>query len=230
MRDSRNKKTEYLLSEIGEIDDKFLLEAENYRPQRRLLLYRPLIAAACVCCFVAIVLTAVIRGGVLGKNASVENDKVNSSLKEDTNEQYSEAVTESTSEPMQRSIDLLCSTYSSNQKSYGSFGELERESGKTYILWRHVDGGRIFISRALTDTEVNYIAKHAGLGQSVGASSPELEFNVWILRGDGSIISPYLIGSGGNVGSALFDYEAEIMPEEELISLIEQVLASSTQN
>ena len=199
MNGDKKRKSEYLLSEIGEIDDKFLLEAENYRPQRRLLRHRPIIAAACVCCFIAIVLTAVLRGGLLGKNVSAESVNASSGLlNDDKNELYSEAFTEAVVETpidvVLHDFDALLSSLD-ERRGYGSFAEIEREQEKTYILWRAVEGGRIFISRPLTSDEAEYISEHVGLGESVGESSPTLKFNVWILRGDGSIISPYLIGS-----------------------------------
>lgn len=228
MRDSKRKKAEYLLSEIGEIDDKFLLEAENYRPQKRLLRHRAFIAVACLCCFVVIVMSAILRNGIISNNSKGEsieipNSEANNSINKG-DEASSEESLFSDVEQTKSGFDLLLALQSNGRYGYDSFESIKREQGKTYILWQGVEGGRIFMSRAFSKDEDEYINEKLGAGDSVGESSPSLEFYVWILRGDGSIVSPYLKDNKGNIANALFEYEAEIMPQEDLIEFIAKIL------
>ena len=80
-------------------------------------------------------------------------------------------------------------------------------------------------SRNLTKNEVSRIHNLLGKGESVGASSPDLLCRVWLVCGDGIVLSPYLKNTDGNKGHAvLFDYEAEILPSSDLISCISDIL------
>ncbi len=251
----KKRKSEYLLSEIGGIDESFLAEAESYRKKRYPAWIKPLVAAACACLFVAGVLTTVLnKGGVFDNNVGMEaapdrNDMIEGNKNEANVDKSTEATPDFEPEEVRKiGFDALLSSQTeyidgdsltddgtreqakTYVVGYDSFEEVRRDHGETYILWRHVDGGKLFMSRALEESEIEAINQSLGIGQAVGAESPTLEFNIWILRGDGSVISPYLIGSGGNIGSTLFDYEAEIIPQESLIGIIGEILADKPQN
>ena len=234
----KKRKSEYLLSELGGIDESFLVEAESYRKKRDHKWLKPLVAVACACVFVVGVMVSVPR---LDKNLSAESvNNSNVSLKGDKDNAYLEAATEADPEMTEAGaesepevsrfgFDALLSSQE-GYFIYDSFFDVPREQGKTYILWQHIDGGKLFMSRPLDDGEVESMNKRLGIGEPVGADSPTREFNVWILRGDGSVVSPYLVGSSGNIGKSLFDYEAEIIPQDQLISLIAKILADKPQN
>lgn len=237
----KKRKSEYLLDEIGGIDESFLVEAESYRKKRDHKWLKPLVAVACACVFVAVMFAALPRIKVFDKSASMESVlETNELLKGDKDNAYLEAATEAGPEMTEAGaepepevsrfgFDELLSSQD-GYFIYDSFSHVQRERGKTYILWQHIDGGKLFMSRPLEDGEVESMNKRLGIGEPVGAESPTREFNIWILRGDGSIISPYLVGSEGNIGSTLFDYEAEIIPQDQLISLIAKILADKPQN
>ena len=81
------------------------------------------------------------------------------------------------------------------------------------------------MSRALTKDEVDQIYRSIGKGTKVGDTSPSPDCHVWVLCGNGEVLSPYLLASAGNVGNAeLFDYNAELIPSEQLISCIADIL------
>ena len=61
MSDKR-RKSEYLLSEIGNIDEDVVYEAENYRKKRNPVWLKPLVACACVC-ILAVGALGVMMGG-----------------------------------------------------------------------------------------------------------------------------------------------------------------------
>lgn len=230
----KKRKSEYLLSEIGGIDESFLIEAEGYRKKRNPVWLKPLVAVACACVFVAIAFTALPRVDVFDKNASMESaDGPTVSVQVNKDDLHYEVVTEAAADAEPEVYLFGFDALLSSQEGYSGYdklSEIPREQGKTYILWQHVDGGKLFMSRPLEKSEVESISKRLGIGSPVGANSPTREFNIWILRGDGSVISPYLVGNSGNIGNALFDYEAEIIPQDQLISLIAKILADKPQN
>ena len=62
-------------------------------------------------------------------------------------------------------------------------------------------------------------------GTPVGESPQALSYRVWIVMGDGSVVTPHLKPSDGNVGSAeLFDYNAELIPSQAFNSQISEIL------
>ena len=48
--------------------------------------------------------------------------------------------------------------------------------------------------------------------------------SVWVLDGKGNVSTPYLKTSRGNIGCEIFDYEAEIIPDERLVDCISDIL------
>ncbi len=105
MSDKR-RKSEYLLSEIGGIDEGFLAEAENYRRKNPVWL-KPLVACACACLLVVGALGVMMSGNFMAKgeasmdnvpeNNMAPNRDVNSSV-QNKNESASEVVGEMISE------------------------------------------------------------------------------------------------------------------------------------
>ena len=66
MSDKR-RKSEYLLSEIGGIDESFLAEADSYRKRKSPVWLKPLVAAACACILVVGALGAIMGGKLMTK-------------------------------------------------------------------------------------------------------------------------------------------------------------------
>ena len=219
MKDNK-KKTEYLLDGIGGIDDKFLLEAESYKAKRKSRVPLSAIAACLVVCLTAaIIMTANV--GVFD-NASGKSEDVMENEPDKEMAETGASVDNSTETYSE--LDLIFLSCIEKYQDYSALGELPAENGKTYIIWQYTESGRIFISRPLDSSELEALDKYFGEGEPVGDRSPSHKFNVWILKSDGVIVSPYLMESAGNVGNSLFEYEAELIPCEEFISLIEEIL------
>lgn len=219
MRPDKKRKTEYLLSELGEIDDKLLIDALSYRPARK----RPqlaVIAACFILCLTFIFAAAVGLRTANKKNADGADTGTRSpEVNIGDNESYENPEAD-------RKLDMIFLSCISDTRYQGheSVDELPCEKGKTYVVWQHVESGRIFLSSPLTDSQVKALDKHLGEGDSVGESSPDLECRVWILTSEGLLISPYLRETVGNVSDSFFDYEAEIIPCEEFVDLISRIL------
>lgn len=197
MRD-RKEKVEKLLSEIGEIDDRLLCEAVNYKPSR-MRSYRLGLIAACLvlACFFAIAMPF-IRAAL------------------DVN-------TNSDGEPYTVTLDSELSSGSVHATRYESLESLSY-FGSPSLVWQDGESGDIYVCE-LSSTQLVRLQRELGRGKSVGDASLDLDCKVWVLDGKGNVRSPYLKNSLGNEGIALFDYEPEIIPSEKFIECVSEILS-----
>ena len=206
---NKMKKAAFLLDEIGNVSDVYLQEALTY--QKTNFFAQPWVAA--VACILAVVL---IGGGVL---ISPLINIFDGAGKEDIPKQ------EATNEPLPSTLDsflvanreaLNCTAVEKTDITY---------FGSTYLVLQYEGDKTLWRSRNLTAVEVDRILNMVGKGDSVGATSPDLLCRVWLVCEDGTVLSPYLKNTDGNRGHAvLFDYEAEILPSDSLISCISDIL------
>jgi hypothetical protein len=105
---------------------------------------------------------------------------------------------------------------------YDSFDELSYV-GVATLVWQYEDSGEIY-ALALTDYQLSLIESRLGRGQSAGESSPELSCRVWIFDGRGNVKTPYLKNENGNVGCTVFDFEAEIIPDDAFVKCISDII------
>lgn len=209
MRPNNNRKKEILFRAIGEIDDRLLHEAAVYRPQERSVLPRVLLIAATLSLAMALSVGAFL--------VSLRNDEGNATP--DAPNRNEEIET--------NGLDavLLNARERADYTTVESAEALDYFSGNAYVVWQYEDSQTLCLSRALTDKEVNELTAQIDQGTEVGEVSPALSCKVWILLGDGTVVSPYLKSSAGNTASGvLFDYNAELMPTERLNSCISKIL------
>ena len=196
MRD-RKEKIEYLLQEIGEIDDRLLDEAVTYKPSR-VKTYRIGLIAACLAlvCFLSIVTP-------LMKNlARIDGEKDEESGVVDLD-----------------GVLLLNSTYVTKTDI-----EMIACFGAPRLVWQNVQSGEVSVCY-LSDGELKSLQRELGKGADVGEVSPKLDFLVWVLDGEGRVRSPYLKDTPGNEGCTVFDYDAEIMPTDRFIECVSDILS-----
>lgn len=210
------KKAEYLLDEIGEIDDKLLAEAVSYRPARRAP--RFVLIAACIALSVIFTVSSVIMLQRVSSGLMGIFDNNN-------HEPHANAPTEkppANSNPL--SLDaVLTDARDKGHTILSTESEIPYRDGNAYIVWQYV-GEKEYYASVLTDAELTAIEKNLGSGEEVGQTSPELECMVWIVTGDGAVISPYLKDTYGNMGISVFDYCAEIYPTQDFINYISAIL------
>lgn len=210
---SKNQKAEYLFSAIGEIDDRLLEEAVSYRrPARRKKYWIPVLAA-CLAVFFAISSTLtlavatpiglLILSSIGGSNSSAPQ------VPEQAPEHYA-------------SLDQLLEAQKEGSLTYLSADELTY-FGEPSIIWQYEEGGEYCVA-PIEEYELSEIKARMGRGREVGESSPDSELRVWICDGKGNVRSPYLKNSAGNTDSAVFDYEAEIIPDEDFVECISDIL------
>ena len=207
MKRTNAEKTKYLFRAIGEIDDRLVQEAAFYRPQRSVL-SRVMLIAACLSLSL-----------VLSVGAFLLTDRRDSAK--------DEATPPASETPALTNLDslLLDRRDSASYTTVLSAEEIDLFSGEVRVVWQYADSDTLCVSRALSDREFATLTAHLGSGTSVGEVSPALSCKVWIALGDGTVVSPYLRSSAGNTDTALFDYNAEILPDQSFISCISEILA-----
>ncbi len=206
------KKAEYLLDEIGEIDDDILAEAISYRPARRAPRFA-LIAACITLSIVLILSSAVVLSKVSsGLNGIFDSDRNNS---------------QNNTPPMSDGAPVSLDTVMISAKDKGhtvlsSESEIPYRDGNAYIVWQYVGEIEYYVS-SLTNAQLAELEKKLG-GDEVGQTSPELECMVWMVTDNGEVISPYLKDTYGNRGISVFDYCAEIYPTQDFINYVSAII------
>ena len=208
MKAQNKAKIAYLFREIGEVDDALVQEALVYRPKRtaipRVLMVAACLAMSFLLCFGLVVISMRVK---------------------DSGGQMKPSTEEA---PVADSLDqlLLSQADSGSYTTLQSVKEADFFGGCGYVVWQYADSTELCVSRALTDAELNRLTREVGRGTSVGEQSPSLTCRVWLILGNGEVISPYLKESAGNRGYAeLFDYDAELLPNDEFISCVSDILS-----
>ncbi len=208
----KRKKALYLLREIGNIDDRLVQEALLYRAGRASP--RVLLVAACIAMSLLLVLGTFAVSMMSRKGEDSDAPQGGAPMQDHT--QRVEAL----DEMLVSSRDSIAYTTVTSQS------ELEFFDGKAYVVWQYADSTGYCVSRALTAAEADALIRSAEGGSDVGINSPDPQCRVWILLGDGTVISPYLKSSAGNVGiGTLFDYDPELIPSQSFTSRLSDILS-----
>ena len=212
MNNEKLKKADALLDAVGEIDDIYLAEALSYRKKRRVNSRVVVIAATLAMSLTLIVCASIGLRLVNGNDLNTNNPEMEDGADEGQ---------------MIDPLDSLMLSLSNKE----SFTRVESESdlpytgGKAYVVWQYEGENGYYLSGELSYWELDSLKSQIGRGKQVGGDSPTLECKVWILLGDGRVVSPYLKGHSGNISNAIFDYEAEITPTESLVDRISAILS-----
>jgi hypothetical protein len=220
MMDKKDK-AERLLDSIGNVDDSLIDEAIGYKARRRVNLYHYGLMAACI----ALVFVIAVASPLLRKLAEVGNGGANgegngNGVVENTNkneENDDEVVNDRLGTYMlsiRDSLDL-CNVYpSADSLSY---------TDSMSLVWQYADGEEVYVA-PLSASQLSDLMDAMGSGKEVGENSPELDCYVWIIDGQGAVVSPYLKEGAGNEGCAVFDYEAEIIPDGNFVECVSEIL------
>lgn len=213
MKNDRMQKAEYLFREIGNIHDRWVTEAITYqKPRARLL--RPLTVAA------SIAVAASLLVGVFAANWNqIETLLGNLPFRESgSEEELKFTSTES----------LLLHCREDANASYtvvSSVSELDFFSERVHVVWQYENDSAVYVSRALTDDERDRLTYQMKYADRFDESAAQPACRVWILYGDGSVASPYLQSSIGNVGvGELFDYNVEVIPNADFNTCLSDIL------
>ncbi len=202
----RQEKTEYLLSELGEIDDRYLAEALSYKAVAKKGSWVTVLAACFAAFFaLAVVFPALLRLGQKNSMGESEAPDQNGQL------QYS-------------SLDeVFTSLNAADFSGVASFESLPYTADRASLVWQY-ENGEIYTAQ-LTREDLIKLQGLLGKGREVGVGADDRRVKVWILDGKGGVVTPYLKKSQGNVGRVVFDYEAEIYPSQDVIDCISEILS-----
>ena len=209
MKNEKQRKAELLFDAIGRLDDRLLQDALTWRPRNLLAITRALLIAATLSLSVVVMVSGILLALRRDNGPNADSPPNNS-------EQTTPTV----------SLDSTLLAHRDNA-SYDTVRseDLSFYDGKARIVWQYADSDQLCVSRELTRQELATLKAVLGKGERVGTDSPTLRCSVWILCGNGEVLSPYLESSTGNVGQGeLFDYEAELIPSDTLTSCISGIL------
>lgn len=212
----RMQKSEYLFQEIGNIHDRWVTEALSYKP-RRSPLPRVLMIAASVALSGALVVATLLVG----------MHQLLPSLDGETANGGSHSNNSTQGDMVFFADDLLLSCRDDQNATYtvlSSPEQLDYFSSDVRVAWQYRDSSAVYVSRALTAEETDRLER--GIQNSTNTADGEQPAcKIWILYGDGRVVSPYLHPSIGNTGECeLFDYNIEIIPGADFSSCLSEIL------
>lgn len=220
MMDKKDK-AERLLDSIGNIDDSLIDEAIGYKAARRVNLYRFGLMAACIALvFVIAVASPLLRKLAEVGNGGAQGGENNNEVVENTDKNE---VNED--EVGNDRLGTYMLSIRDSLEGYDVYPSAENLSyvGQTSLVWRYADSDEVYVA-TLSSKHLGELMDAMGSGKEVGESSPELDCYVWIVDGQGAVVSPYLKDNAGNAGCEVFDYEAEIIPDDDFVNCVSEIL------
>ena len=220
MMDKKDK-AERLLDSIGNIDDSLIDEAIGYKAARRVNLYRFGLMAACIALvFVIAVASPLLRKLAEVGNGGAQGGENNNGVVENTGKNE-----ENEDEVGNDKLGTYMLSIRDSLEGYDVYPSAENLSyvGQTSLVWRYADGEEVYVA-TLSSKQLGELMDAMGSGKEVGESSPELDCYVWIVDGQGAVVSPYLKEGAGNEGCEVFDYEAEIIPDDDFVDCVSEIL------
>jgi hypothetical protein len=232
MRDQKHSNdSELLLEVIGEIDDRFIFEAENYERKKSSLPLRKLIIAAVA---LSLVFTLTLSFGI-GLMLTNIKDLIEDSF-DGATEENQDGADDDNIKPGVQPITTLEDALHSVKFSSESFSTaLERDmlfDGSTKLIWKYSDEESYRVCTISSNSDAKQLRKQ--LEDKNGfkdVSEPAVDSidGFWICFGDGLVYTPYLRSSDGNVGyGEIFDYEQELEPSQSFATLICEIIKQET--
>ena len=220
MMDKKDK-AERLLDSIGNIDDSLIDEAIGYKAARRVNLYRFGLMAACIALvFVIAVASPLLRKLAEVGNGGAQGGENNNGVVENTDKNEGNE-----GEVGNDRLGTYMLSIRDSLEGYDVYPSAENLSyvGQTSLVWRYADSDEVYVA-TLSSKQLGELMDAMGSGKEVGESSPELDCYVWIVDGQGVVVSPYLKDNAGNAGCEVFDYEAEIIPDDDFVDCVSEIL------
>lgn len=235
MRDQKyNKDSELLLEAIGEIDDRFIFEAESYERKKSSLPLRKLIIAAVALSLVFTFTLSLGIGLMLGSNRDkVDNDSAGAPNEDQdgADDGFNNAGANDENikpQPITTLEDTLESVRYSSEELKSPFERDMLFDGSTKLIWKYSDeeSYRVCTISSASDTKsIQRALEHKKDFSEVSEPAVDSIDGFWICFGDGLVYTPYLKSSDGNVGyGELFDYEQELEPSKSFATFISEII------
>ena len=211
--------SERLFDEIGLIDDRFIYEASTpYRRKRKFgAMGRVLVIAAALSLTLCIIAGTLLTGTLflIGDLASKDAEDGDSMAPPSEEIQDSNDAFASLSSRLEA---IPVGTYSTAAKD-----DVELFDSKPKVVWE-VSGEDECCVLEISDSQANALIKEMRSGgeKTSGSSNSNREsVRIWIVLGNGQVVTPHLELTAGNVGyGELFDYVQEYEPSENFSDLL----------
>ena len=202
----RMKKAEFLFSEISGIDDAIVAEALSYRAKRGVMTRRAIVVLVAAALMLAALLGSFVIGSLADRDKKDEAKPVDRVTLEES---------------------LADAETSGRVMTYQSADDIDLFDGVTRIVWSEgAEYYAIGLSNSSDRSRLDGALRDNYSKPNNVSGGDEYQVKVWISYGDGSVVTPYLKDSAGNVGyGELFDYEAEIVPSESLAELVSDLVS-----
>lgn len=191
-----------LFDSIGTIDDSLIAEAQNapvFKQKGFSLKHLvPVAVAACVAIFIG----AGALGAVLLPFVFNGADKVEQP-------------------PTLESV--LNSASQGGAATYCKKEDINLFSGKAGVVWESDNGDGYYLLELSSERELSELKGrlHSGAQEIDAETARGIESRIWVCFGDGTVVSPHLKASAGNVGyGELFDYSPEVIPSNGFVAFI----------
>ena len=211
MNSKKIRSAEILFDAIGMIDDRIIAEAQvPYRAPKSKNAFKFLIAFSCVFAVIALSLGSFMIADLTDKFFPLnEEDHLPPATNYGSFEQ------------------LLNSAASNSAATQLESKEINFFDGDTKLIWRFENESKYNVITVSSDSQIKQI--RAAIKNNSYKISPEaadsVECQVWIAYGNGTVVSPYLADSAGNIGYAeLFEYSPEVEPNEDFVKVIEEIV------
>lgn len=213
MNDSKKRSAEILFDAIGNIDDRFIYEAQNPFSVCAKRKKRSIKLAVAAISFAVITLIALTSITVFQIADSFFSDG-GANIPEADTTTLEGALIEATDNPRIQAVDGE------------SIDFFDREAK---LIWRFDGNDEYYVIPISSQSTLSQIKTQlkAEKNELSPTSAEEITCDVWISYGDGTVISPYLHSNAGNVGMAeLFEYSPEVEPSSELTEIVNELISA----
>lgn len=195
---NKKEKAQLLFEKMGQIDDRFIDEAENYVPKRATVRIKfPVIRALAACLSILI---------VFGVGVMLFRDNAPAG-----NESYPEILTVSSvlkkGSLLSRSVDPA---------------KLNLLDGESRIIWQDTESGEYYQVK-VSDSQQNSLNSLNSSAENV--ADTDEDYRIWFVNASGEVTSPELKESSGNVSfGSLFTYDPELELTDAFLERLDTLL------
>ncbi len=210
----QEEKQNALMDAIGDINDRILQESMTYQRKQKFASRQGYlrIAACLAVCFVLAIAVYLLPKW----NAGLESPAPDAPPQDNSPSggDSSIAPPDGASPPEgQASLLSLLTQASGTARQVSSPENLPFFDGNAYLVWQLESGGAYYISDAISQNNLQTLLDTLSDGQRIDRDTAQPAFRLWLLRADGSVITPHLPDTDGNTyWGNLFDYHAELIP------------------
>ena len=226
MNRDKMKKTAYLFDEIGRIDDRLLQEAMQFdcRTANTVKWRKVLLIAATLSLSLVLMLQMVV--GLSRRDWFPSLNKGEEPAPETPSEEAPMDGAPTGNGAWTLDGVLNAGTHGNGVEVLASAAEYGFFDGTARLVWQYRGEEQIYVSRSLTSREVDALLKAmTGTKTAVSSNKEQPLWRIWLVCDNGEVRTPYLEDSQGNIGYGdFFDYHAEVIPAEEWISCVSEIL------